>query len=144
MLLVIFIVSGLILFPWNFQCEHIAQFIYTAKWHRIVYNMQRDTPTSSITEWIQVFGYYFLFVADACFELELRQVNYLSTIFYLKINCIHHHFRFYNMWIYPLSHSATKTIRVPCYHKIYLDFPSLLLAYSPLASPVRLPLMPSD
>ncbi len=52
------------------------------------------------------------------------------------------------MWIFILnskniwnsSHSATKTIRVP-YHKFYFDFQSPLLAYSPLASPARLPLM---
>ncbi len=50
MLLVICIVSGQIVFLWNFQCEQITQFIYTAKWNRIVYNMRRDTPTSSITE----------------------------------------------------------------------------------------------
>ncbi len=29
--------------------------------------------------------HHFLFVADACFKFELRQVNYLSSIFYLKI-----------------------------------------------------------
>ncbi len=45
------------------------------------------------------------------------------------------------MWIYPLSHSATKTIRAPCYHKFYFDFQSPLLAYSLLASPARLLLM---
>ncbi len=76
-----------------------------------------------------------------CFEFELRQVNYLFSIFYLKINFIHHNFRFYNMWIYPLSHSATKTTRAPCYHKFYFDFQSPLLAYSLLASPARLSLM---
>ncbi len=36
------------------------------------------------------------------------------------------------MWICPQSHFATKTIRAPCYHKLY--FPSPLLAYSSLAS----------
>ncbi len=35
--------------------------------------------------------------------------------------------------IYPRSHSATKTIRAPCYRKFYFDFPSPLLVYSPLA-----------
>ncbi len=40
----------------------------------------------------------------------------------------------------PLLNSVTKIIRAPCYHKFYFDFPSLLLAYSPLASSVRLPL----
>ncbi len=34
----------------------------------------------------------FLFVADACFEFELRQVKS-----YLKINFIRHHFNFYNV-----------------------------------------------
>ncbi len=34
----------------------------------------------------------FLFVADACFEFELRQVKS-----YLKINFIQHHFNFYNV-----------------------------------------------
>ncbi len=43
-------------------------------------------------------------------------------------------------WIYPLSHSSTKTIRAPCYHKFYFDFQSPLFAYSPLASPAWLPL----
>ncbi len=37
------------------------------------------------------------------------------------------------------THSATKTIRAPCYHEFYFSSP--LLAYSPLASPTRLPLM---
>ncbi len=36
------------------------------------------------------------------------------------------------MWICPQSHSATKTIRAPCYYKLY--FPSPLLAYSSFAS----------
>ncbi len=31
-------------------------------------------------------------VADACFEFELRQVISLSSILFLKINFIHHHF----------------------------------------------------
>ncbi len=61
----------------------------------------------------------FMFVADACFEF-----NYLSSIFYLKIHFIHHNFRFYNVWIYTLLHSATKTMRAPCYHKLYFDLPS--------------------
>ncbi len=74
------------------------------------------------------------------FEFELRQVNSLSSIFYLKIYFIHHNFRWYNVWIYPLSHSTKKTIRAPCYHYFYFDFPSLLLAYSLLAPPVRRPL----
>ncbi len=38
------------------------------------------------------------------------------------------------------THSATKTIRAPCYHEFYFYFSSPLLAYSPLASPARLPL----
>ncbi len=63
-------------------------------------------------------GHHFLFVADAI----------IYRLFYLKIYFIHHHFRFYNVWIYPLSHSATKTIRAPCYHWFYFDFPSPLLA----------------
>ncbi len=33
-------------------------------------------------------------VADACFEFELRQVISLSSILFLKINFIHHHFSF--------------------------------------------------
>ncbi len=77
-------------------------------------------------------------VADTCFKFELRQVNYLPSIFYIKINCIHHNFNFYYMWIYALSHFATKTIRAPCYHKFYFDFQSPLLAYSSLALPAWL------
>ncbi len=44
------------------------------------------------------------------------------------------------MWIYPRSHSATRIIRAACYRKFYFDFPSPLLAYSPLAKPARVPL----
>ncbi len=50
------------------------------------------------------------------------------------------HFCFYNVWIYPRSHSATRIIRAACYRKFYFDFPSPLLAYSPLAKPARVPL----
>ncbi len=83
---------------------------------------------------------HFLFVADVCFEFQLHQVNYLSYIFYLNIHFTHYNFRFYNMWIYSLSHSATKIIKATCYHLFYFDLPSSLLACSPLASPARLPL----
>ncbi len=38
------------------------------------------------------------------------------------------------------SHSATRIIRAACYRKFYFDFPSPLLAYSPLAKPARVPL----
>ncbi len=37
-------------------------------------------------------------------------------------------------------HSAMRIIRAACYRKFYLDFPSPLLAYSPLAKPARVPL----
>ncbi len=52
--------------------------------------------------------------------------NQLCIVYFL----LKQHFRFYNMWIYPLLHSATKTS----------DFSSPLMACSPLASPARLPL----
>ncbi len=42
--------------------------------------------------------------------------------------------------VYPRSHSATRIIRAACYCKFYFDFPSPLLAYSPLAKPARVPL----
>ncbi len=35
-----------------------------------------------------------IYVADACFEFELRQVISLSSILFLKINFIHYHFSF--------------------------------------------------
>ncbi len=66
----------------------------------------------------------------------------LATIYHLfsilKFNFIHFHSCFYNVWIYPRSHSAMKTIRAP-YRKFYFDFPSLLLAYSTLRVPLTLP-----
>ncbi len=62
----------------------------------------------------------------------------LFIVYFLKIHFIQHNFRFYNVWIYPPSHSATKKIRAPCYHEFYFYFPSPLLAYSLLASPARL------
>ncbi len=64
----------------------------------------------------------FRFVADAWSELNLRQANYLSSIF-LNSDFIHNNFCFYNVWIYPRSHSATRIIRAACYRKFYFDFP---------------------
>ncbi len=58
----------------------------------------------------------------------------------LNSDLIHNNLRFYNVWIYSRSHSATRIIRAACYRKFYFDFPSPLLAYSPLAKPARVPL----
>ncbi len=58
----------------------------------------------------------------------------------LNSDFIHKNLCFYNVWIYPRSHSATRIIRAACYRKFYFDFPSPLLAYSPLAKPARVPL----
>ncbi len=59
-----------------------------------------------------IFYIVILPVADACFEFELRQVISLSSIFFLKINfkkVIKIIFRFYNVWIYPLSHQSNQS-----------------------------------
>ncbi len=58
----------------------------------------------------------------------------------LNSDLIHNNLCFYNVWIYSRSHSATRIIRAACYRKFYFDFPSPLLAYSPLAKPARVPL----
>ncbi len=47
-----------------------------------------------VNKTMSVLDRHFLFVADACFEFELRQVISLSSILSLKINFIHHHFSF--------------------------------------------------
>ncbi len=76
-----------------------------------------------------------------------RVLNWISVkpIIYrlfsiLNSDFIHNNLCFYNVWIYPRSHSATRIIRAACYRKFYFDFPSPLLAYSPLAKPARVPL----
>ncbi len=58
----------------------------------------------------------------------------------LNSDLIHNNLCFYNVWIYSRLHSATRIIRAACYRKFYFDFPSPLLAYSPLAKPARVPL----
>ncbi len=58
----------------------------------------------------------------------------------LNSDLIHNNLCFYNVWIYSRSHSATRIIRAACYRKFYFDFPSPLLAYSPLAKPAWVPL----
>ncbi len=69
---------------------------------------------------------------------QLRSPDRLFSI--LNSDLIHNNLCFYNVWIYSRSHSATRIIRAACYRKFYFDFPSPLLAYSPLAKPARVPL----
>ncbi len=74
-------------------------------WKILFLYLQRDCyllSTCSAWHSYELMVVFFLFVADACFEFVLYQVNDLS-IFYLKINFIQHHFNFYNVWIYHIA-----------------------------------------
>ncbi len=51
---------------------------------------QRQISTTDDKKVVLLLLRHFLFVADACFEFELRQVISLSSILFLKINFIHH------------------------------------------------------
>ncbi len=42
----------------------------------------------------------------------------------LNSDFIHKNVCFYNVWIYPRSHSATRIIRAACYRKFYFDWES--------------------
>ncbi len=114
----------------NLLC--IYKFIYTHSVYILkIFTCKRQTANMLITSG--------LLLTRVLSWISVKPIIYrLFSI--LNSNFIHNNLCFYNMWIYPRSHSATRIIRVACYRKFYFDFPSPLLAYSPLAKPAQVPL----
>ncbi len=68
-------------------------------------------------------------IDDGLLLMHVLSLSSVKSIIYrlfsiLNSDFIHNNFCFYNVWIYPRSHSAMRIIWAACYGKFYFDFPN--------------------